>query len=582
MILRTTLCLLALGSLLHDASGQACNTPDAFEPNDDCLAPALLTPGFQSGLTLLADGEDYYRITIPPGAMLTADLDTILGPDPFLTVFDLGCNNVIASFGSDFNESIVVAQNLLTVSTDVILWVASNSLTGCTEYTLDTLISASNDPCVGVPGDVFEDADECTAALPLPNGFYGGLRSELQDEDWYRLTIPPESRLIVTGDYSVTTSATLAWLYEDECAILDAVGPFDALPVAQILDVGTAMDLPSIGRRLETDNLTNQPKDVLLLIVADPQQPSVCMDYSLDVQTMPLPCAGSFDALDSASTIFEGPGLLPGEYSDLVVSQADPDTYGVWLGAGQTLTVNASFTHNDGNIDLFLAPCFTGACGSLADSMSQTDDESVSITVGLDRFIAIQVIVGQLTSQPCNTYDLEVQISGPEPSSYVPFCFGDGSGLDCPCLNNSDGGGCRNSTGKGAILNHNAGAFFDPAFDQLGLTMVLGPPQSFAILVSADNALPQANPGLGILAFDGLRCIGGNLRRLGIRATDVNGETLDPWGWPGAPVGGGLFAQGGFVLGQTALFQVFYRDSMNAACATGQNSTNALRVVATP
>ena len=174
--------------------------------------------------------------------------------------------------------------------------------------------------------------------------------------------------------------------------------------------------------------------------------------------------------------------------------------------------------------------------------------------------------------------NVEVRGAGDDGS----FCFGDGSGTSCPCGNDAAAGsnsGCLNSSGAGAQLIRSGNPSVQS--DTLTFNMLGGPPQTFGLLVSADNQLPQTNPGAGIQAFDGLRCVGGNLIRHGTRALDQTGSNVSPWGFGGNPQGG-LIAQGNFAAGQTRHWQVFYRDLDTLVCGSGQNTSNANSVTFVP
>ena len=120
------------------------------------------------------------------------------------------------------------------------------------------------------------------------------------------------------------------------------------------------------------------------------------------------------------------------------------------------------------------------------------------------------------------------------------FCFGDGGILpnctNCPCGNNTPPGlGGRLLQRVVPVLparpaRHSERPQRHPRFDILGAN-----PNTFGVLVSADNRLPNAGacpPGAGIqsVVLDGLRCVGGNLKRHGTRATDANGANTNPWG----------------------------------------------------
>lgn len=177
---------------------------------------------------------------------------------------------------------------------------------------------------------------------------------------------------------------------------------------------------------------------------------------------------------------------------------------------------------------------------------------------------------------------------------YESFCFGDGgtsSGCtSCPCSNDSPipgSGGCVNSAGTSALLFDTGRAAISG--DSLRFRVEDATPNSFGILVSAQNKLPNQGPcapGSGVTSpvIDGLRCVGGGLIRHGARATNSTGGIgigNNGWGPPHGP-SGGLVQQGGFSAGQTRHFQCFYRDNVDAGCMRGQNTTNAISVQVAP
>ena len=171
--------------------------------------------------------------------------------------------------------------------------------------------------------------------------------------------------------------------------------------------------------------------------------------------------------------------------------------------------------------------------------------------------------------------------------SITPYCFGDGGDgmgcTDCPCGNNAplgSAGGCLNSNMTSAVLAGSGIA--DVNNDTLHFDLTGANVSTFAVLTSADNQLPQlgacpVGSGIQSAVLDGLRCVGGNARRHGARATDAMGNTTNGWGPPAGPAGG-LIAQYGFVAGQTRNFQCFYRELPNQVCSRGQNTSNAVSV----
>ncbi len=184
--------------------------------------------------------------------------------------------------------------------------------------------------------------------------------------------------------------------------------------------------------------------------------------------------------------------------------------------------------------------------------------------------------------EDCGSFDVICRADGSDPNG----CS------DCPCGNNApldSRGGCLNSTAQSAELQ--ASGIPTPFGDSLHFDVVGANPGTFGILISGAQLLPAnpANPcpaGSGITssALDGFRCVGQALRRHGTRATDANGDIgLTNAGWGGNdPPTGGLIAQGGFEIGQTRHWQVFYREASNLVCMRGQNSTNAISTLIHP
>ena len=153
------------------------------------------------------------------------------------------------------------------------------------------------------------------------------------------------------------------------------------------------------------------------------------------------------------------------------------------------------------------------------------------------------------------------------PPAVASFCAGDGSGAACPCGNESaagDGRGCRNSGGAGARLS--AAGSASASADDLRLTATSLLPAQPALLFAGLNAVAG---GAGAPFGDGLRCAGGGVVRLGVRAPDALGVAR--WG-------PGLGAVGGWTAGERRLLQVWYRDPQGSPCGAGFNLTNGLDV----
>jgi hypothetical protein len=137
-----------------------------------------------------------------------------------------------------------------------------------------------------------------------------------------------------------------------------------------------------------------------------------------------------------------------------------------------------------------------------------------------------------------------------------------------PCGNNYALAGCRNSTGLGGLLA--ASGTSNWSLDNLVLNMTQLPPNQFGILFMGPVQIAPVPFG------DGLRCVGGQLRRYGV---------IQANGFGNASFGPGIvnysqsnFPPAGWILvSSTWSFQHWYRDP-GGPCGTNYNATNALAV----
>ncbi len=156
----------------------------------------------------------------------------------------------------------------------------------------------------------------------------------------------------------------------------------------------------------------------------------------------------------------------------------------------------------------------------------------------------------------------------------TPYCFGDGSGTPCPCNNSGQAGhGCQNSASTGGA-QLSASGLTHPDQVVLSVTGELPHAPSIVLQGSQDHLTP-------LLFGDGLRCVGGIVKRLYIRSA-VGGALSTPA--PGDPsISLRSAALGDPILpGSTRGYQIYYRDPSAAFCPLPQgnhwNISNAVRV----
>lgn len=156
-----------------------------------------------------------------------------------------------------------------------------------------------------------------------------------------------------------------------------------------------------------------------------------------------------------------------------------------------------------------------------------------------------------------------------------PICFGDGSGSACPCANNgATSHGCDNSANTGGAKLDSAG-WTSLAFDSLVLTSSGELPSVLSIFLQGTAQIAPAIFG------DGLRCAGGNLKRL--YSKNASGGSVSAPGSGDASISARSLALGDAIaIGASRVYQVYYRDPNLAFCAAppgdAWNVSSALRI----
>jgi hypothetical protein len=296
--------------------------------------------------------------------------------------------------------------------------------------------------------------------------------------------------------------------------------------------------------------------------------------------TLGLNIAGALDDLDARALwetgtgVFE-PSLFPydwmGGTTDMVLFSVRagspviglPDSiFGLPIEEGDILTtpLAGGFSPFPGifiaaeNLGLVTMRTFGGpaddlnALDLLSGPLTDCNGNGVEDMIDINTFVSSDVN-GNFVPDECEI------IGGP--LCYCPAAV-------APCANPYLPGGCRNSTGVGAILG--ASGSGSVGLDNLVLTA---------------TQLPLNKPGLffggtvpgGPFPFgDGLRCVTGMLKRF----TPVLNS-----GGSGTLVGGpGLATANGVLAGQTWDFQAWYRDPAGP-CGSGFNTSNAYSVLFT-
>jgi plastocyanin len=261
--------------------------------------------------------------------------------------------------------------------------------------------------------------------------------------------------------------------------------------------------------------------------------------------------------------------------SETVASTSAPYTYSSGaLGSGDTYTYS------------FVAPgtydyqgLASGFAGQVVVTGSMTESEGLYMRGGQYRFAmsgdasapsAELVFELSFVDYVGNESVTEGRVETPAVPLGTPFCFGDGSGTFCPCLNlGLPGNGCENGTFfAGCRLSATGGASI--ASDTVVLEGTSSTPGQPGLFFQGDGDI---NGGAGVTFGDGLRCAGQNVVRLQIVTADGAGVARSTIA---------IAAAGGVSAGQTRRYQWWYRDPVLTVCGSGFNLSNGLRLSWTP
>jgi Tol biopolymer transport system component len=236
--------------------------------------------------------------------------------------------------------------------------------------------------------------------------------------------------------------------------------------------------------------------------------------------------------------------------------------------AFDTLATNHVPGDTNGSYDVFVHDSLTGTTSrvSVDSSGAQADADSYISWISADgRFIAFGSHATNLVAGDTNaTYDSFVRDRGEQP--IVALCFGDGSGVPCPCGNSGiPGHGCQNSAGTGGSLLTYSGTPSLSA-DTLVLNASGEKPTALSIFLQGSTFIAPVVYG------DGLRCIAGGLKRLYTKSAVGGAVTAPAGGDPSISVRSAA-AGDPIPLGATRHYQTYYRDPVPGFCPAPPGNT---------
>ena len=275
-------------------------------------------------------------------------------------------------------------------------------------------------------------------------------------------------------------------------------------------------------------------------------------------------CTLTDDGLENNDDCGQEVSLTDGLYSGLIVKKTDWDYYALNVAAGDTLSVDLSFTHASGDVDMFLyapgncAPFSAGnvnCSGSLDCGFSGSDNESLQYTntTGAAQALVLKVnIYPPTTTGECNEYDMLIGGTSEGPIG-TTYCLANANSSGVP-------GGISAAGSTTASDNDLSLTAFDLPNNVLGF-FIVSPTQVFVPNVGGSSGNLCVGPSIG-------RGVGGVIFSTGTsgEATVVADLTAMPT--PSGPVM--------IVAGDTLNFQAWHRDSVGGAATS--NFTQGLEI----
>ncbi len=149
---------------------------------------------------------------------------------------------------------------------------------------------------------------------------------------------------------------------------------------------------------------------------------------------------------------------------------------------------------------------------------------------------------------------------------YVPYCFGDGTGAACPCGNSGVAGhGCENSASTGGALL-NAAGIPSLSADTFVMTSSAERATAFSLFLQGTTSIAP------VIYGDGLRCVGGTLKRLYAKNA-VGGAVTAPQGADPSISARSAALGDPLSMGDVRYYQVYYRDPVATFCPNPPGNT---------
>ncbi len=369
---------------------------DAFEDNDSWPTGYLLSSSSSSTPDLVAcpGDNDFFLIDLELGDTITVDATfTHADGNIGLLVRDPSLNIVASGQSVTDNETAGPYVATATGEHQIFLYLVSETdgVPG-NDYDLDVdVVPAGPAVCVD---DVLEENDDPTinpTVITPPDAY--SLQACDGDSDYFVITLAAGEALVVDAIFSHAEGDIDLELFDDLLVLVDdSVSVTDdenitytaATSGDHFLHVANVNDLGSVP---------GNPYDIGFAIVVA----AVCAPDALEEDDDPV----------SSPTVV----TPPDSFIDLTSCDLDDDWFEVTTSGAEILEIDATFSHAEGDIDLFL---FDLAANEVDSAESSTDDESMAYPApGADTYFLQVTLFNDTGPLAGNSYSIDFDTSPP-------------------------------------------------------------------------------------------------------------------------------------------------------------------------
>jgi hypothetical protein len=355
---------------------------DSYEDNDSSFFPPFVNAGVTQGLNVCDGDDDYFDVFVDTGEQITVNIDFV-NAEGDMDLALLGFLNIPLDISATSNdgESVTYTQEeagFLTIQ--VSLYQDAGSMPG-NPYTMEIVITPAVPQVCTV--DALEENDSMGAAATITPGQRTGLNTCTGDDDFYAVNLSAGDQINATASFT------------------NGEGDIDV----QLLDgSGTVLDAAETTANTESVSYTVSAAGtyyIRVFLYGDAGS-TTGNTYTLDV-SIGGGAQCIVDSFEPNDAMGSAPSMPFGTYPSLGQCGED-DWFAFSLNTNDTISIEVSFTHAEGDIDLELY----GPDGTVAArSETTTNLESIAGTSNVTGTFTLRVFLYQdAGALPGNTYDL--------------------------------------------------------------------------------------------------------------------------------------------------------------------------------